>query len=515
MIIKYLQDAKMNLNIITLTKSLSKQHVNTYNLLNDNKTNSQSKYYKLFIKIQDGEITNEEDAQAFLKYSKNRNSYLKFRKRYINKLFDLIQLTDLLDSENEKYYVEITNIYRLFTVARTLHIKGFKQETLQLYTLINKLSEKYGILEFKLMTDALLRSQYAYINVNHKKYIHYKNQFSNTLERLQKEFKIIEKYDEITHTYFTADYPSLAEFKQDIKPIIEDFSKKLTSEDTLHTKMKVRDLQSFSHTLNNETEEAITTALKMLDQLDDNNSNVPRYYKFSLYNDLLINYLKLKNYERTFFYLDTILDYLSFKGFNYVKFKSLQFTLYTYLKEYDKLQDIVDEILDPKFPHQSPKITETWKLRNAFVELLIEAEIIQDPHSDNKFKLNRFINEMEETSKDKRGLNISILIVQLMFFLIRKEFSKVFDKIEALNQYSFRYLRKDETFRSNCFIKMILKLPEASYHPIRTKRYVNKYLKRLEEQPYEISMKMLDTEIVPYEHLWEIIEHILQINLKK
>jgi len=62
---------------------------------------------------------------------------------------------------------------------------------------------------------------------------------------------------------------------------------------------------------------------------------------------------------------------------------------------------------------------------------------------------------------------------------------------------------------------MLLKIPEAEYHPLRTERYVAKYTKKLAENPFEVSMKEIAIEIIPYEHLWEIIMEILNKNLEK
>lgn len=62
---------------------------------------------------------------------------------------------------------------------------------------------------------------------------------------------------------------------------------------------------------------------------------------------------------------------------------------------------------------------------------------------------------------------------------------------------------------------MLLKLPEAEYHPIRTKRYVAKYERKLLENPFEVSLKELAVEIIPYEELWDIIINILNENIKK
>jgi len=85
----------------------------------------------------------------------------------------------------------------------------------------------------------------------------------------------------------------------------------------------------------------------------------------------------------------------------------------------------------------------------------------------------------------------------------------IIDKLDALNMYSHRYLRSDSTFRSNCFIKMLAKLPDADYHPIRWERYVKKYRQRLDEHPFELSYHNLDLEVIPFETLYDLVLEML------
>ena len=42
----------------------------------------------------------------------------------------------------------------------------------------------------------------------------------------------------------------------------------------------------------------------------------------------------------------------------------------------------------------------------------------------SKFKLGRFLNELPSFSKDKRGANIDILIIQILIFLLEKNMIK-------------------------------------------------------------------------------------------
>ncbi len=65
----------------------------------------------------------------------------------------------------------------------------------------------------------------------------------------------------------------------------------------------------------------------------------------------------------------------------------------------------------------------------------------------------------------------TIKLLQILFLLTDHKYGQIIDRIDALNQYTYRYLRKDETFRSNCFIKMLVLMTKADFHPIRTNTY--------------------------------------------
>lgn len=161
----------------------------------------------------------------------------------------------------------------------------------------------------------------------------------------------------------------------------------------------------------------------------------------------------------------------------------------------------------PAFDKLSEPTKERWYILEAYVQYFIFVkQIIPDADdSIRTFRLGRFLNEVPVYSKDKRGGNISIIILQILFLLRQKEYNKIIDRMESLNTYSYRYLRQDDTFRSNCFIKMLLTLPEASFHKKGVLRKADKYVKRLAEMPLHKAKQTAELEIVPYETLWEMV----------
>ena len=52
-----------------------------------------------------------------------------------------------------------------------------------------------------------------------------------------------------------------------------------------------------------------------------------------------------------------------------------------------------------------------------------------------QFRLNRFLNSVPNYSKDKQGLNVTILVLQVLIQISRREFGHVIDRMEPLGTY--------------------------------------------------------------------------------
>ncbi|MEO6131818.1 MAG: hypothetical protein ABIQ02_08210, partial [Saprospiraceae bacterium] len=93
--------------------------------------------------------------------------------------------------------------------------------------------------------------------------------------------------------------------------------------------------------------------------------------------------------------------------------------------------------------------------------------------------------------------------------LQRKNHDAIIDRADSLKQYAYKYLRKDDSFRSNCMIKMVIQMTKAGFNPIRTERYTRDLLKQLEAVKLAGSGENIETEIIPYEVLWTIMKKAL------
>jgi hypothetical protein len=196
---------------------------------------------------------------------------------------------------------------------------------------------------------------------------------------------------------------------------------------------------------------------------------------------------------------------------NWYKLQRQLALTYALLQDYGQLHDLSIEINLRSDLNKTKANYEMWKIIEAYVVFLVKADKIDRPDSPyhKSYRLGRFLNEVPSFSKDKQGLNTAVLIAQVLYYLVNKRIDMIESRIEALSKYCYRYLRRDETFRANCFIKMLARLPEAEYQPIRTARYVGKYLDHLNSAHRIINTDVFDSEIIPYEVLWQVVTEIL------
>ena len=185
--------------------------------------------------------------------------------------------------------------------------------------------------------------------------------------------------------------------------------------------------------------------------------------------------------------------------------------MHQYLDCFTYLSEVVSH---SSFKKLFSNYREPWIIREAYFHLLLETNNIDvmllEAYTLRKFSLTRFRNDIEQFSKDKRGLNIAIIIVQALFYLARDQKELFENKIQSLNQYSMRYLRQNDTLRSNAFIKMLQKLPETNYHPLRWQAHTKKLLNKIFLAKKNMHFQSREQEIIPYEQLVKLIIDIIR-----
>ena len=149
----------------------------------------------------------------------------------------------------------------------------------------------------------------------------------------------------------------------------------------------------------------------------------------------------------------------------------------------------------PKF-HQ-----ERWKLVQAWLYLVSEKDY--QAYIPGGFRFSRTINEIRSIAADKKGLNISLLILEICMHIKNGNEKERFNKMEELKTHRTKYIRKGASKRTQIFIKMLLALDASNYDPGKAIMASAQWTKKLHANPYTFPGDFEGFEVILFEDLWE------------
>lgn len=225
------------------------------------------------------------------------------------------------------------------------------------------------------------------------------------------------------------------------------------------------------------------------------------------YHNLLIGYTQLKQYQAGKEAVERASQLVLSGTHSWYANKELHLILAFHSREYLEVYKILDSVYShKKFKLLDDTVKEKWNVYKAYAFLysLIGKVDIRINKLRN-FRLSSFLNDVVVYSRDKRGLNIPILIIQIVILIIRKDYSKTIDRFDAIKKYVSRHIRKGQNFRSHCFMNMLLELPASCFNKAAVLRRTQVWHDKLKANPLELAHQPHEIEIIPYEDLWEYV----------
>lgn len=186
------------------------------------------------------------------------------------------------------------------------------------------------------------------------------------------------------------------------------------------------------------------------------------------------------------------------------------FLLAMHSKDYDRATDIFNKVQrNPNLKKVNQTASERWKLFKAYLNFAApEKKILK------RVSFADFYESMNFYNKDKKGYNISLMILEFMHMLGKDKFDLAMNKLESLEKYYYRHLNEPgKNPREKQFFKLIKVLISSSFNTDEARKKGQKYLERLEAKSKH--EPFTDPEIIPYEHLWNVMLNVVEQNQGK
>ena len=215
--------------------------------------------------------------------------------------------------------------------------------------------------------------------------------------------------------------------------------------------------------------------------------------------------LNLKKHDEGITTIKRSLDYFSVGSNNWMLAMETYFLLLMQSGKYEQAASIFLEVVNhSRFKTIQEYKREKWRILYAYLHYIFEVEDLDKGLLQNKyihgFNVEQFLSNTPIASKDKTGLNVAILVLQIQYHFKEHQTSKIFDKTDALSMYAYRYLNKKENSRAYMYIRLLLAAEKDGFV---YNKVVTKTSKLFQKLKSELDSYSAEWEILPYEVLWE------------
>lgn len=486
---------------------LTKYQTRSIQIVGHDSWQSNSKLSQLYEVIQSGEVSTDQEAAQLIygeedNNSKYRNLKHELKKRLLNTIFFI---DTNKDKKRDKAYYKC---WKDWAACQILIEKSARYSAVNLAEKTIKRCIKFDFLSLVSSIALLLRNHYALREKNKERFEYYDNLYETS--RRQEEcnnlahkyyMKLILDYTMDSVTANPQIEADALEYYQELAPIKEETDNikfhYYLYQIQLLGKMGIFDYQA--------AKDICTQAIGFLRAHDI-------AFKGGMRNFLLnklVCHIQLSEFEDGKQTAIACNKLIAEGTFNWFKTNEYFFILSLHTENYQEAYDNYYKIVNhPRY--RSYKILhETWALFRMYLHFLFlirKFEPAADDNSFNTIRLGKFINAVPSFAKDKKGMNIPVLIIQMAFLILQHKYEPATERIDALNKYCDRYLKtSDPNFRCNCFIKMLVQIPIANFHRNGVERKAHPYLLKLQNIAINFNNQAHELEILPFEHLWEYI----------
>ncbi|SIT82572.1 hypothetical protein [Pontibacter indicus] len=294
------------------------------------------------------------------------------------------------------------------------------------------------------------------------------------------------------------------EFLPHLPEIIEKLERLWKGSDTFSSYYAYYRTYIWYHELEGNFKEIIAITVDALSLVDRNKINV---HRFDLtYNNFIMVYahLRAKDYIDGLAYAEKNLQLYNPTSVNWFSYMENYFLLAVHAQQYE-LGDILQrKIFDNSSFHIIPtSAKERWVLYRSYFRLVYPQATVPEGEANNPYLLS-----LPEYSKDKLGFNVAILTLQFIYLLERGETEALLYRIESIKKYVSTHLKDAFSLRSKLFLKLLVLTVTEDYDAEMCRTKGESLYKKLMDTPAP-GDAYAEIEIVPYEHLWDLILQIL------
>ena len=499
-------------NLIEISKIVTKKKVRKIEIFDDaTLRHKNSKFNEFYESLMAGKFKNDRDASTSLygcgpTDDKYRQLKSRFRKRLLNTLFFLDINVPSTSNYDRAYY----SVNKDWTLVKILLTNQANFTAGSLARQILTIALKFKFADIIVNCCRILRREASITNDEKafEEYDQFIKQFSNILDA---EIRSEELYQRVIINYYKPLQKTTT-----IKEQIDTYCEALVGLSEIYESpvivYNMYLVWAYRHEMLYEFEDLLGICNRAEKYINDH----PLFHqedKLLTFNlKKMSAYLHLQDYKRGYVNAEKCLSAVAEGTETWFEFQEYYILLCFHTENYENACLILSKVMsNNKFRGLSSAIKEKWAVYEAYVNIINEIEDLPNLKLEvakRSFKLNKFVVDPILHHRELRILTVHLVIAQILYYLRRKNYSNVAERIDRLKGYSIRQLKKEDYFRTTQFIRLLLQLFKADF---KAKNLSNteKYYNRLLKHKFYYRGMINELEIIPYENIWNMILKII------
>jgi hypothetical protein len=500
--------------IIALTQIITRQKINQIMIVTESGDKTVlGKFYK---GVAEGHINTLKDAETYL-YGKPTDRVLmqKLKDNLYNRLINTVFFIDMRQSNFTDYQRAFHSLNKLYAAYILLCNKALDKEAIvDMGEGLLKKAQLYDFSEIVIGVGTILSSTYALMGKLHKtQVLHDLINYNFEARRLE---VTANGYFDILIAEYTTKRAASNMLREKAINYYDDLQPHLSKYPTFRLAHFVFSLEMFGYGFVNDYKNMMGVCDKAIIFFEKKGKQFNSSAIF--YQQKLECCIYFGLYTEGVALQPKIQSFLVEGNHNWFKNQELMMKLCFHSAQYEEAYTVFRETTGhPKFKKLIGSYQEFWKVYEVYIYVCVSLGLIKNLSAEGqrkRFRFVTFVNNVPSFVFDKRGMNIPIIIAQILYFLAKKDFDSVFSRIVSIEKYCVRHLvDKDFDVRSYYFIKMLLTLPEAEYNLKRVQTRSKGFKEKFEAAP--ANSKNIELEIMPYETLWGLLMNLIDTDFKK
>lgn len=470
--------------------------------------NGDSRLGELYNIIAEGEAGSDQEAAELLyPDAKSTSGYRKLKNKLRRKLINSLLLVDLNQASYSDRKSAYYQCYKEWAAVRVLLAKNAWTQCVEIAERILKYAMKYEFTELSLDLLGILRLHYGTRLGDLKQFEKYK--------QLALEYEPVymaENKAEMLYTELVVHYVNNKSTKTNLQKKAElallELSDSLRRYDSYRLHLYGGMIRLMVSSTVNEHKDTIQTCDDLIEFFEAKPYQAETPLQAAYYQKLICH-SQLGQFEPGKKAAQKCIKLIEEGTVNWFKYYEMYFILAMYTGNYREALEVFCQVTQHRrFEYLPDNTKEVWLIYEAYLHFLGETDLLKPAEKEGcmeNFRLGRFLNEAVIYTKDKAGMNVAIIVFQLIYLLAKREYGKVIDKSEAISKYCSRYLNEEHTIRSYYFIRALLTLASAGDYNEEKRKKAASYRAKFAGAGEAGVVQTFQIEIIPYEKLWDIV----------